>query len=96
MSKEYLPDQEKRILLSALSHEMKLVKDNNFTELIPVVKNLDYKFMYDRLFKKIEDNAYQQGRADAKKEINEIMDMDLPISNILFEIDKWLKEQKNE
>ena len=36
---------------------------------------------------------YKKGKADAKKEINEIMDMDLPISNILFEIDNWLKEQ---
>lgn len=42
------------------------------------------------------DAIYQQGRADAKKEINGIMDMDLPISNILFEIDKWLKEKKND
>lgn len=36
----------------------------------------------------------KQIRADVKKEINEIMDMDVPISNILYEIDKWLKEQK--
>lgn len=42
---------------------------------------------------KWNENQYQQGRADAKKEINEIMDMDVPISNILYEIDKWLKEQ---
>lgn len=40
------------------------------------------------------DVGYEKGRADAKKEINEIMDMDVPISNILYEIDKWLKEQK--
>ena len=38
---------------------------------------------------------YKQGRADVKKEINEIMDMDVPISNILYEIDKWIKEQNS-
>lgn len=80
MSKEYLPDKEKRILLSALSHEMKLVKDNNLTELIPVVKNLDYKFIYDRLFKQIENKAYQQGAKEfaelLKKKFNEFIDYD--------------------
>lgn len=44
----------------------------------------------------IEADAYNEGlkdgRADAKKEINEIMDMDVPISNILYEVEKWLKE----
>jgi len=66
MSREYLPDQEKRILLSALSHEMRLVKDNNLTELIPVVENLKFKFWYDRLFKKIEVEAYEQGIEDER------------------------------
>lgn len=42
------------------------------------------------------NEAYEQGYAEAKKEINEIMDMDVPISNIIYELDKWLKERKNE
>ena len=46
--------------------------------------------------KQIRADAYELGRKDAKKEINEIMDMDVPISNVLYEIDKWLKEKKNE
>lgn len=40
-------------------------------------------------------NEYEkQIRAEVIKEINAIMDMDLPISNILYELNKWLKEQK--
>jgi hypothetical protein len=79
MSKEYLPDQEKRILLSALGHEMSLVKENNLTELIPVVRSLDYKFMYDRLFKQIEKNAYEQGM----KEHN-VFVSNIPIEDIVL------------
>lgn len=89
---KYLPDQEKRILLSALSHEMKLVKDNNLTELIPVVKNLDYKFMYDRLFKQIENNAYQQGKKDKEEELKE---HNVFVSNVAIE-DIVLDARKDE
>lgn len=86
MSKEYLPDIEKRILLSALGHEMRIVKENNFIDLIPVVKNLEYKFMYDRLFKQIENNAYQQGKKDKEKELKEhnVFVSNVPIENIVL------------
>ena len=87
MSKEYLPDTEKRILLSALGHEMKLVKENNLTELIPVVKSLDYKFMYDKLFKQIEKNAYEQGKKDKEKELIEhnVFVSNIPIETIVLD-----------
>lgn len=87
MSKEYLPDIEKRILLSAIGHEMRLVKENNFTDLIPVVKNLDYKFMYDRLFKQIEKNAYEQGMKDKEKELKEhnVFVSNVPIEDIVLD-----------
>lgn len=95
MSKEYLPDQEKRILLSALSHEMKLVKDNKLTELIPVVKSLDYKFMYDRLFKQIENNAYEQGMKDKEKELKEhnVFVSNIPIEDIVLDALKDERER---
>jgi hypothetical protein len=95
MSKEYLPDIEKRILLSAIGHEMRLVKENNFTDLIPVVKNLDYKFMYDRLFKQIEKNAYQQGKKDKEKELIEhnVFVSNVPIEDIVLDARKDEREQ---
>lgn len=62
---EFIKDQEKRILLSAISREERVIKEHpELAELIPVIEQLDYYFMYDRLFKKI----YEQGRADERKE----------------------------
>lgn len=66
---EFLEDTEKRILLSAISREKKVCeqvdkescREPYETSLTDICKSLEYKFMYDRLFKKI----YQQGRADA-------------------------------
>ena len=71
---EFLEDTEKRILLSAISREKKVCEqvDNEScrepheTSLTDICKSLEYKFMYDRLFKKI----YEQGRADYAKEIS--------------------------
>lgn len=55
---EFIKDQEKRILLSALSHEKKLIKDHEeLKPLIPVINNLEFYFMYDRKFKSIYNNA---------------------------------------
>lgn len=57
---EFIKDQEKRILLSAISREKKVIKEHpELAELIPVIEQLDYYFMYDRLFKKIYNQALE-------------------------------------
>ena len=65
---EFIKDQEKRILLSAISREKKVIKEHKeLAELIPVINQLDYYFMYDRLFKQI----YNQALEDAKNRYRE-------------------------
>lgn len=57
---EFIKDQEKRILLSAISREEKVIKEHpELAELIPVIEQLDYYFMYDRLFKRIYNQALE-------------------------------------
>lgn len=57
---EFIKDQEKRILLSAISREKKVIKEHpELAELIPVINQLDYYFMYDRLFKQIYNQALE-------------------------------------
>lgn len=57
---EFIKDQEKRILLSAISREKKVIKEHSeLKELIPVIEQLDHYFMYDRLFKQIYNNALE-------------------------------------
>lgn len=75
---EFLDDIEKRILLSAISREKKVceqVDNESYREpykpiLTDVCKSLEYKFMYDRLFKQI----YEQGKADAIDECIKALD----------------------
>lgn len=55
---EFIKDKEKSILLSALSREKKVINEHKeLAELIPVINQLDYYFMYDRLFKQIYNQA---------------------------------------
>lgn len=57
---EFIKDQEKRILLSAISREERVIKEHpELAELIPVIKQLEFYFMYDRLFKKIYNQALE-------------------------------------
>lgn len=62
---EFIKDQEKRILLSAISREEKVIKeDKELAELIPVINQLNYYFMYDRLFKQIYNKGFMDGVND--------------------------------
>lgn len=66
---EFIKDQEKRILLSAISREKKVIKEHSeLKELIPIIEQLDYYFMYDRLFKSI----YNQALEDFNKKMKEV------------------------
>lgn len=54
---EFISDKEKRILLSAITREKKIIEKNQYNDLIPVIEHLEYLFRYDRLFKKIYNTA---------------------------------------
>lgn len=65
---EWLTDTEKRILLSAISREKKVCiqvdkescREPYETSLESVCKSLEYKFMYDRLFKQIRAEVIEE------------------------------------
>lgn len=54
---EFISNKEKRILLSAIVREKKIIEKNQYNDLIPVIEHLEYLFRYDRLFKKIYNLA---------------------------------------
>lgn len=71
----FLPDDEKRLLLSAISREKKICKDNGYKRLVPFVENLENKFMYDRIFRKIYSDSYNEGMMIGKlKGVSEFCD----------------------
>mgnify|MGYP003293151583 CR=1 FL=1 len=76
---KFITDKEKSILLSAISREEKIIKENNLNDLIPVTKQLHYYFMYDRLFKSI----YNKGKTDMRNELISEMQKDNS-SNLVY------------
>lgn len=102
---EFIKDQEKRILLAAISREKRVIKEHpELEELLPVIERLDHYFMYDRLFNRI----YNQALEDMANKIKEYsgdhyIDCDghyiLPLRGY-FTIDdvllEWKKEQEND
>lgn len=97
--KEWLTDSEKRILFSALAREKEVCekvdkescREPNVDILVSIVKSLEHKFYYDRLFKEI----YKQGRADAIKECVEIIKgIDTYVADMVEDIFE-LNEEKN-
>lgn len=70
--KEWLTDKEKRILFSALTREKEVCKkvDNESCRepyeetLVSVVKSLEQKFYYDKLFKEMEKQIREEAIRD--------------------------------
>lgn len=65
---EFIKDQEKRILLAAISREKRVIKEHpELEELLPVIERLDHYFMYDRLFKRIYNQALEDFEVKIKE-----------------------------
>lgn len=90
---EFIKDQEKRILLSALSREKKVINEHEeLAELIPVINQLDYYFMYDRLFKRIYNQALEELTRQLSVKFIELPLDDLIVADILNDV-KGICEQ---
>lgn len=85
MIREWLTDNEKRILFCAIRREKKLCEELDkkmiFNPLVPIVECLEAKFYYDELFKEIEVEAYNQAIDDfiqhAKKSEYQVEGVDI-------------------
>lgn len=81
----YLKDEEKRILFAALSREKKVceevdrgkVNNDNCRPLVPIVRSLERKFMYDRFERDIRNEVVDK----FIKEINDACNSDENISD---------------